>query len=170
MTAQAFRRLFFALWPDETIQRQLAKVARQLARDSQGKPIPWHNIHTTLAFLGDVADDAVSELSKLAADRGDFSCELVLDRVASFSRGVVYAAPTESPRELLEVAADLKRTLRERGFAIDLRPFVPHITLVRNARRSAKWTSIGPVTWTVRGVRLVQSELQSSGAIYHLVG
>ncbi len=169
MTAQTFRRLFFALWPDETIQRRLAEVARELARDSQGKPILWHNIHATLAFLGDVADDAVSELAKLAEDRRDFSCELVLDRMASFSRGVVYADPTESPRELLELAADLHRALRARGFAIERRPYVPHITLVRNSRQSLKSTSIGPVTWTVRGVRLVQSKLRSSGAVYHLV-
>ncbi len=169
MTAQASRRLFFALWPDETIQQRLADVARELAHEAQGKPISWHNIHATLAFLGDVADGAVSELTKLADERGDFFCALTLDRVSSFPQGVVYAAPTESPRELLKLAADLHRALRERGYPIERRPFVPHVTLVRNARRPPESSAISSITWPVRGVHLVQSELRSAGAFYRLV-
>lgn len=78
MTAQAIRRLFFALWPDEAIQRRLADAGRGLADETQGKATAWHNIHATLAFLDDVPDDMISELVKLAYGQRDFASDCLL--------------------------------------------------------------------------------------------
>lgn len=169
MTAQASRRLFFALWPGEAIQRRLADLARKLADETQGKAVAWHNIHSTLAFLGDVPDDVIPELIKLAHGQRDFSAELVLDRIGWFRQGIVYAAPTESPKELLQLASNLRETLQGSGYRIERRLFVPHITLVRNAQQSPRSNGISPVPWPVRGVRLAHSELGSSGVAYRLV-
>ena len=55
------KRLFFALWPDETTRSGLAKAARQWTR----RPVPADNLHMTLQFLG--ACDAEQEACYIEA-------------------------------------------------------------------------------------------------------
>jgi 2'-5' RNA ligase len=50
-------RLFVALWPDESLQRQLLAQSAPLAE--LGRRIPARNLHVTLAFLGSVEERKV---------------------------------------------------------------------------------------------------------------
>ena len=169
MTAQSIRRLFFALWPNEVIQHRLAEVARQLVDETQGKPISWQNIHATLAFLGDVPVEQIPALLNLAEQYRQFSCELVLDRVAVLNHGIVYAAATKPPTQLLDLATSLRSALRESGYCIEHRRFLPHITLLRNSLQAPRQNVIAPIFWPLSGPRLVQSELRRAGAVYQLL-
>ena len=45
----AKQRLFFALWPGDSVRSQLGEVSRQWTR----RPIAEEKLHMTLVFLGD---------------------------------------------------------------------------------------------------------------------
>ena len=49
-------RVFFAIWPDNAAQKQLAALAKQLQAESLcgGRKIKPENIHLTLVFVGEV--------------------------------------------------------------------------------------------------------------------
>jgi 2'-5' RNA ligase len=59
-------RLFFALWPEDTQREMLAHAVHEVVRASGGRPVPTHNLHITLAFLGSVPDGRIPELSSMA--------------------------------------------------------------------------------------------------------
>jgi RNA 2',3'-cyclic 3'-phosphodiesterase len=166
---QPTSRVFFALWPDEIIQRQLAAAGCELAVLVQGKAIPWQNLHPTLVFLGEVPHERIVELIGLAESLRDFVCDLRLDALGAFCPGNVYIAPTHTPAALYDVVESLRKVLREMGYRIESKLFTAHVTLFRNVRRLPKPRPLDCVVWPVRGVRLLQSELRSSGARYRLL-
>ena len=151
-------RLFFALWPDEPARAALAPLARRVALEGGGRAVPGANLHLTLAFLGDVPQDRV-DAAKAAASgiRGD-RFELVLDRTGAFRRsGVGWAGPAKAPGELVTLQSALDSALRASGFALEDRPFAPHLTLARKLVRPVATTQIEPVAWRVTRFALVAS-------------
>jgi len=151
-------RLFFALWPDDPARASLAPLARRVAILGGGRPVPAANLHLTLAFLGDVpevrVDAAVRAASAVHAD----SFDLTMDRVGSFRRAAVgWAGPSRAPEALLRFQVSLDATLRSAGFALEDRPFAPHLTLARKVVRPVPSASIEPVTWRATRFALVRS-------------
>jgi RNA 2',3'-cyclic 3'-phosphodiesterase len=151
-------RLFYAVWPDAAGARALAALAVRVAEATGGRPVREDQIHLTLAFLGEVDDSrrrAVLDAAKFRAR----PFELVIDRTGAFRRaGVAWAGPSESPKELLDLQARIQSRLRERGFALDERPFAPHVTLARRTLRLAGAVVIEPVAWRASEFTLVRSE------------
>jgi len=152
-------RLFLAVWPDAASAAALAALSGRLAAEAGGKPMPEAKIHLTLAFLGSI--DEAARRDAIAAAKGIRAArfELVVDQVGSF-RGarVAWAGLSRPPRQLLALQSALEAALRARGLALEERPFVPHITLVRNATRSIPRAPIDPVAWPVDAFTLVRSE------------
>jgi RNA 2',3'-cyclic 3'-phosphodiesterase len=64
---QPTRRLFFALWPDATMQSALGEATRAIVSSSDGAPVPPQNFHFTLAFLGSVPESRIADLTPIAA-------------------------------------------------------------------------------------------------------
>src|SRR2546421_394268 len=62
------RRLFFALWPSEALQSAFTHATRKAVRACGGRPVPAHNLHVTLAFLGSVPERRIPEL-RLISDQ-----------------------------------------------------------------------------------------------------
>ena len=152
-------RLFFAVWPDAAGAAALAALAGRLAAEAGGRPMPESKIHLTLVFLGAIEEAAraaaVETADAMKAPPFDFSVDLT----GSFRRArVAWAGLSRPPRELLALQAMLESGLRGRGFALDGRPYVPHVTLVRNAARSIGSSAIEPVRWRVDAFTLVRSE------------
>lgn len=150
-------RLFFALWPDEAAGAKLASLAGQLAERSGGKAVPAGKIHLTLAFLGSVADDRVADLAALQVEATSFPMRL--DCVGAFRKvGVAWAGVQSPPPELLALQSKLMRVLARRGFPLEERAYVPHVTLVRKVRGSEARAAIEPIEWMAREVTLVRSD------------
>lgn len=61
------RRLFFALWPDETLRATFAHATHKAVRASGGRLVPARNLHVTLLFLGSVAERCIPELKAIGA-------------------------------------------------------------------------------------------------------
>lgn len=166
--ADAPRRLFLALWPDETERRQMADLAASVAGRRRVRD---DNLHLTLVFLG--ATDAV-RLASYEAALANLSApqlELTLDRYGYWPQPrILWLGSSRTPPELYELVADLNRRLRACGFTPERRAFQAHITLARKFPGPAPTQPpTTPVHWRVGEVALVESFQQADGAHYQVV-
>ncbi|MDE2023083.1 MAG: RNA 2',3'-cyclic phosphodiesterase [Gammaproteobacteria bacterium] len=161
------QRLFFALWPDDALRHILYKETRHAVRASGGKPVPAENFHITLAFLGHLdADRAAAARAAAETTQGE-SFDLVLDRPGFWPDArVVWLAPTSVPEAGSRFSADLRHALRTRGVAVDLRPFLPHVTLARKVSKPGNPGTVRPIRWPVREFVLVHSLAARHGSEY----
>lgn len=152
------QRLFFALWPGAPVRHAIYKETRRAVRASGGKPVPPENFHITLAFLGHL-DAAGAAAACAAAQLTDGECfDLILDRIGFWADArVVWLGPTDLPEIGSRFAADLRQALRVRGITVDIRPFLPHVSLARKVRKPGKLTVIRPIRWPVHEFVLVHS-------------
>jgi len=156
-------RLFFALWPGDDTRDALADWSEAMHRACGGRRITADKVHATLAFLGERPAD---ELAALAATAGLVNAppfELVLDQARYWKQQrIAWAGASTVPAALGTLSESLRALLSERGFTFDSKPFVPHITLVRDASRPKELPSLAPIRWPVESFCLVQS----SGGTY----
>jgi RNA 2',3'-cyclic 3'-phosphodiesterase len=167
--AAAPLRVFFAVWPDAPAAAALGVLAGELARRMSGRAPPAANLHLTIAFVGAIPAERVPALQEIgrdaAARAGRFA--LALDRVGTFrDGGIVWAGATSVPPEITRLAQALSEGLAAAGFAVDPRPFHPHVTLARRCRRAAELAISPPIAWTVTRLVLNVSSLSSSAPRY----
>jgi 2'-5' RNA ligase len=167
-------RLFFAAWPSPEFQEALGKLAQGLKRECGGRAIPAHNIHLTLAFLGDVGRGRLARLEEIAAavsaQRFAQSFELNVARVEYWRHNhIVWAGVERCPAALQTLAAGLEQALSPEGFRFDRRPYVPHITLLRDARRAPATAATPAVPWRVHDFALVESVPRERGRVYEVL-
>jgi RNA 2',3'-cyclic 3'-phosphodiesterase len=166
----ATRRVFFALWPDAGLRASLAQAARRMHHVLHGRRIRDENLHLTLAFIGAV--DAKNLPRLLAPPAGVFTpaFPFTLDDWGCWARnGIGWAAPSHIPAVLLDLAGNLEGWLRDGGFELERRPFMPHVTLVRDAQCMPLPESLTPIEWRVREFVLMQSQLLPGGARYEIL-
>jgi 2'-5' RNA ligase len=178
-------RLFIALNLPEATRDRIEALVRPL--QALDLPVRWvapAAYHLTLAFLGDVGADHVSEveaaMALAATDQPRFSIGLGRVAVAPSSRRPrVLWLEVERSETLAALQGRLGRALDERGFASEARGFRPHVTLGRVRRRArtedfaalpdaiATFDCVGAVA--IDSVDLMQSELSAQGARYSVV-
>jgi 2'-5' RNA ligase len=153
-------RLFFALWPDAAASAALSRLAAELAALSGGKAVPAGKIHLTLAFLGIVEDSRVAAAFDAAQAGRWRAFGMRVDTTGSFRGARVAWAGCASPVPgLASLQSGLARGLAHAGFALDERPFAPHLTLVRKIARPIVQSPIPAIEWRVAELALVRSEL-----------
>jgi len=128
-------------------------------------------IHLTLAFLGEVPSCDLAALSAIAAGIGGARFTLELDHVGTW-RGnrILWTGPSCLPPALVALGQTLADCLRAAGFALEQRAFTPHVTLVRNARRTPQAGETHALHWRVASFVLVASERGTAGAHYRVIG
>ncbi len=169
MTAAVrLRRLFFALWPGAATRKALHHETRALVRHCGGRPVATDQLHLTLLFLGNVADEDVGAVTAAAGALDCPSFTLALDRYGWFeSAAVLWLGCTTPPRALLGLAAGLERQIgRITGHPPDPKPFRPHVTLARKVRNPPQFPLPRPVDWPVGDFALVESVTAPEGARY----
>lgn len=153
----AARRLFFALWPDDSLRHALYHWQMHHLRGD----LRWQHradLHLTLHFLGAVASDKVGALIELGDGVGGESFTLVLDRIGHWPRPqVLWAGPQAAPDALGRLHARLADGLLGLGFAPEQRRYRPHVTLARRVRGSPDPLSFPALTWRVAEFALVES-------------
>lgn len=165
-------RIFFAIWPDNDAQKQLAGLAKQLRLESLcgGRKIKTENIHLTLVFVGKVYPDSLKALYD-AGDRikqsGSPAFDLVIDEIHYWKHNhIVYVAPGKVPQALVNLERALRNAISAAGFPLEQRTYAPHITLMRNAFCPTLPELAEPIAWRVREWTLVKSEQTSNGSVY----
>lgn len=165
------KRLFFALWPDAEIRRQLAEVA-ELLPVASCRRTPVENLHLTLVFLGNVPDSSIPQLkagaNRLCLKTPGFA--LRLERNGWWKRsGIAWLAPERAPPPLLSLVDELRRLSKQAGLSIEERDYRPHLTLARKLKRVPGPLRFEPLHWQVRDFCLVESVTHSQGASYQLM-
>jgi 2'-5' RNA ligase len=149
----------------------MAYAIRKTVRASEGRPVPVANLHVTLAFLGSVAEQRVGELALIA--RGAVpggNLELVLDHLEYWRAAqLLCVLPSEVPAAIAALARGLQEALAASGFAPDLKPFRPHVTVVRKVSRPGPIEKIDPVAWRFTELALIESRTLAAGAAYSVI-
>lgn len=156
--------LFFALLPDAALHEQLVKLRDELALN--GAPVASGNLHLTLVFLGNT--DAGTRLGIERACDGlqAAAFTLTLDQIGYWPKPrIVWLGATTTPPALNELVVQLNAVASRSGFAVDTRPYAPHITLARKAR-ALKARAVEPLAWEARSFSLMESQSTPQGVHY----
>jgi 2'-5' RNA ligase len=150
------QRLFFALWPPAGLQTKLAAWARHAAR--RGRAMRSENLHLTLAFLGATDAALVPDLISLAAGVRFAAFCLPLDCVGYWKHNrIIWCGATEDPGALTDLVRNLRAGLSASGIRFDTKPFVSHVTLVRDAPGITAAPPWIPLVWEAAEFALVRS-------------
>lgn len=161
------QRVFFALWPEPAASAALHAFALRMQARCGGRVMRAETLHLTLAFLGDLPVQRINALRTLAAQVHGEAFDLEIARAGSWKRNrVLWAAPRATPPALADLADALASALRAAGYALEERPFSPHLTLIRNAREAPPPDIEPPATWHAERFALVRSRPDAKGAHY----
>ena len=161
-------RLFFALAPTPAVLAQIESAAETLGVPAAGgRRTRPEKLHLTVAFLGDfdaaAGTSAISQALVAGAHTAGnvLAFDFVLDQAFSFSGARPLwllggeAAPFKPLHvELMFALAARQLVPRDAG-----RPFLPHVTLLRDARAPLPRTSIDPIHWRASELALFDSQL-----------
>lgn len=166
-------RVFIAVELPQKWQEELWLAGQALRRlGVRGRFTRQENFHLTLAFLGEVPDPsgAAAVLDRLEA--APFPLKTAEANRFVLRGGDIWWVGVAPHPALLEAQAKLCAGLGQSGFALDRRPFLPHITL---ARRVHAPKQVGPEALTgllppmetrVRQLTLMSSQLTPGGPVY----
>ena len=162
-------RLFFALWPDDAVRAELARWSRELHALCGGRITRPENLHVTLAFLGGVEDARVAEIERTADTAGLRACTLILDRAGYWKHNrIAWAGASVVPPEVEALVSGLRAALAKSQIRFDAKPFVSHVTLLRDAREPRAIPELAPIEWRLDGFALVQSVTLPRGSRYEI--
>jgi len=182
-------RLFIAIDIDEENMVALNDLQKQLRTKANVKAgdVKWvtaKNIHLTLKFLGEVEDDKLPEICRIAEDVASSHkpFALSIESVGHFggkSATVLWVGSGKGTEELLQIQKDLETRLAAVGYPAEERPFSSHLTLarIRNpkagfkiAQLSQQYKNFELGTLAVNSICVYKSQLTPDGPIYTLLG
>lgn len=157
-------RCFVGCWPDPATRAQLDRLAAAaLQRNPRARRIEPHNLHLTLAFIGELAQARAGELAAALACDAPEPFEWCLDRTGRFERArVLWAGGPDSPA-LARLAQRVRSRLQALHIAFDEKPFAAHVTLLRDlpARTGgtdAQPAPAAPILWRIDTACVLVSE------------
>ncbi len=126
-------RLFLAINFDPQTKERILVVQRRLKELGRGSFSHPDNLHLTLAFLGEVAPGRVSAIREAMDGLTVPAMRLTFSHAGRFRRegGDIWWLGLEPNQPLARLQKELSGSLRGKGFALENRPFSPHITLAR---------------------------------------
>ena len=167
-------RLFAAIPLPEPVRERLAMLQSGLQGARWVKP---ENIHLTLRFIGDVANDVASDVDTALSEIAAPGFALELDGVGNFARGkrphALWAGVTKS-EPLMHLQAKIESALVRTGVEPETRKFSPHITIARlkdtRKGRTGAWVAAHGdfrlAAFPVDRFALFSSFLKSEGALH----
>ncbi len=179
-------RSFIAIELPDELKLGLTQLEAQLKMNKQ----PWvkwvdpYSIHLTLKFLGSIAVDRISEITKAIEEtiQGISPFCLEIKDLGVFPNlrrvQVAWVGISGEVDKLSQLQRHLESNLARLGFAPETRSFTPHLTLARLRNRASldERQSFGQLiattrfeaTYTVKvdTISLMRSQLTREGAIY----
>jgi 2'-5' RNA ligase len=123
----------------------------------------------TLAFLGSVEEARVAEVERAASEVAPRAATLVLDRPGYWKHNrIAWAGASIVPTEIATCVAELRSALARVGIRFDAKPFMSHVTLLREARGPEAMPALEPIEWRIGGFALVQSVTLPRGSRYEI--
>jgi RNA 2',3'-cyclic 3'-phosphodiesterase len=155
------------------VRERLHALAQAAHKDCGGRLIRPDHLHLTLVFLGDVARAKTFQLEAIAQQqcRAGFNLEFGKTGYWRHNR-IVWVAPISIPGPLRALVAALERSLRHADIQFDRRSrqneYVPHITLIRDARAPAALPT-PQFGWRINDFALIESVRGAKEAEYHVL-
>jgi 2'-5' RNA ligase len=129
-----------------------------------------HNLHLTLAFIGNVAAEQLACMRAAAAGVVAEPFELQLDRFGYWKRPrIAWLGCEQTPDALSELVASLNIALGDCGYQPESRPFQGHVTLVRKAQGGEPPADFAALSWPVTDFCLVESVGGPDGVNYEVI-
>lgn len=178
MCGRICMRLFAALGLPDFVSARLEAAVAPL-RD-QHPDVRWTRVeswHVTLAFIGDVADDAapraVDALRRGVHEAAVGPIALAVGAPGHFSRRALwYGVEDRADGAVARLAGSVRQQLLAAGLPCDNRPLHPHVTVARprgRQRLPRDLVATAPsvtATWTAEDAVLHRSHLGRGGARY----
>lgn len=129
-------RLFVALTLERPARREIVNVQKKMwGENGKGLTSP-ENLHLTLVFLGETDSERMDDI-RWAMDKVRMQPpELIFDRIGVFkqSGGDIWWLGIKENKLLAELQFRLADNLNYKGFKLEGRKFIPHLTLARRSR------------------------------------
>jgi 2'-5' RNA ligase len=163
-------RTFFALWPSPEARTALTLRSAAVAKACSGRASRPDTLHLTLVFIGATPHQRVASLQSLMDSIRLPRFALRLDQCGWWRHnGIAWAGTRAAPEALIALQQALARGAEKLGFSLDVRPYVPHLTLAREAGRSPPAAALPALDWEVGSFVLVASELTPEGPHYRIL-
>jgi 2'-5' RNA ligase len=179
-------RSFIAVEIPAEIQNALARSTAPLQKDLPKPLIRWvapQNVHLTLKFLGDVSPVNLERLAEA------LKVEALNHEAFTISVGGLGAFPTprqarviwvglQAPVALMALLRGVEAVAARLGYASEVRPFSPHLTIGRvgqsvsgkdlqRIRTALQGSTVGALgTLRVDALHIFKSDLQPGGPVY----
>lgn len=169
MTDTDSQRLFLALWPDDATRDGLNRTGKWLHQHWGGRRMRADTLHLTLAFLGSTPakqrDALIAGADSIRAE----AFELILDQSGYWPHNRIgWLGCAQPAAPLADLADSLRDMLRKTSVAFDSKPFVQHVTLLRNTP-GGSMPACTPVVCLVRDFVLVASRTEAASPHYDIV-
>ena len=163
-------RVFFAVWLDADTLTAIEAVQTRLFELTGGRPMVPETIHLTLSFVGEIAPDRLAELITIGNKIRQRSFQFHINKISCFEKSrVAWASSKQVPEALLKLQSTIDSQVVKAGFPLDIRPFRPHITLIRNLPAPFETMSTQEFTWPITAFSLVQAHQNTGGAPYEIL-
>lgn len=161
--------LFFGLFPDAATRTRIGRAIEllQAGESLHGRWLDSSRHHMTLHFLGSYPElprERIAAACSAATQVAVPPFELVLDRAGHFAHGVGWLGCARACAHLQSLWAQLHEALARAGVEPKGHArFIPHVTVLRDARQPLPAKPIAPIVWPVREFVLIDSVLGAHG-------
>ena len=158
-------RVFFALWPEASVQQALHKLAVEYRPRCNARAMRADSLHMTLQFMGEVERARLPQLIQSASKVSAAPFGFNLERLSFWKHNrIAYAGPQENVPALGQLVTALKQELAVAGFILKSEEFVPHVTLLRNVENILEPLAIKRIAWPGDAFVLVATKLTDNGS------
>ncbi len=126
-------RLFTALCFDEETKKALFSAGKEAEKHSSGNFTLYDNLHLTLVFIGETERE--NEIKTALDDIKFPSFDYEVSGCGTFEKGIFWAGIRKNEK-LSALQKEVFEKLKNLGFELDEREYVPHITLARKFKPS----------------------------------
>lgn len=164
---QTFKRLFFALWPDEKIRENCAAVSARLKK--AGRQVHPDNLHVTLIFLGSIDAQTEAKIVDAASLIRFENVSITFDTLDYWRRPriICLSGKPEGP-SLRHLVENLNTIAAGLNIPTDDRPYQAHVTLLRKANKLPP-LNFEPIAWEAGSFCLVESCSTPEGVVYNIL-
>ena len=127
-------RLFIGINFEERVLKELTNISeRFIEKTIKGNFTRKENFHLTLVFLGEVDSIKIDEIEQCIKNIDILPFTIELGEVGRFSRknGDIYWLGIKKSNELNKMYEKLVKNLKNIGFVLKDKPYIPHLTIGR---------------------------------------
>ncbi len=175
-------RLFFALWPSVQVRQAIVENFSQALPTPPptppplkiARPVPPHNLHVTLHFIGSVSADEKHCLhvaaQGLTEPAGVSHFDLNFNCYGHFPKAKIgWMGMQKIPIELMQLQQNLAVALSTCAYQPDKRVYRPHLSLMRKCIRPVVAQQAFSIRWQVDEFVLVESIPGESSVNYRVI-